>query len=99
MGGAFPRRRDGRRWLRCLRRTDKEVEVLTWDQLRRLSDDEVRARYDGEAKHSTAGLQFWRDEIAFRTAERQTRAIARMTGAMLLFTVVVAVCTIVLLLW
>jgi hypothetical protein len=40
-------------------------------------------------------VQFWRDEIAHRRAERQGAKIAGMTRAMLMLTVVVAVCTVV----
>ena len=68
---------------------------LTYQQLRNLSDDEVVALYDEEAKHVGLSLNFLRDELLRREQANQTATMLKLTRWITVMTVVVTLATIV----
>ena len=41
-----------------------------YDQVVRMSDDELREQYDNAAHNTVVGTSFWREELAFRIQMR-----------------------------
>ena len=60
-----------------------------------LSDEKLAEMYDAEATHVDAGLNFYRQEIFRREQERQTKAMLRYTLLITIMTVVMTVATII----
>ncbi|WP_212830606.1 hypothetical protein [Catellatospora sp. TT07R-123] len=48
--------------------------AMTFERLRAMSDDEIRAEYDKTAANTSVGLNFWTDELSRRTYERSSAA-------------------------
>jgi hypothetical protein len=69
--------------------------ALTLDEVRALSDVEVRARYDKVAVSTVDSLNFWRDEARRRDQEKATRAMTRLTRWIMALTAVMTVATVV----
>ena len=63
----------------------------TIEKLEAMSDEELRAAYNQVAEHTIIGLEWYREEMRRRIAERQTRALIRLTWAIAAFTVVLVV--------
>jgi len=65
------------------------------DHLAAMSDDELIARYNGQAEHTVVGTAFYREELARRQMAREssrmftlTHTMARLTWAILALTVI-----------
>ena len=63
----------------------------SYEQLRALSDDEIRERYNESAKHTSLGVVFYREELHRREIDRQTRTLVRLTWCIALLTLANAV--------
>jgi sugar phosphate isomerase/epimerase len=64
-------------------------------ELRRLSDEDLAKRHDEIAAHSPEGTWTIRDELSRREARRLEERMVRLTEQMRLWTVMVAVLTLV----
>ena len=67
---------------------------MKFREIHELSNEEVEQRFDDAAHLTSFAPSFWRTEIAYRRAERQTEAIVRMTRVMVVLTVVITICAI-----
>lgn len=65
----------------------------TYGDLRKLSDAELIRQYDETAQSTQVGLNFLRDELARREAERQQEVMLRFTKQMRDMTIVITVLT------
>jgi hypothetical protein len=73
-----------------------------WDDVKKMSDDDLRRHYDTAAEHTVVGTAFWREELILRAQMRATdeanglnvevtkltRSIERMTRWLVVLTVV-----------
>ena len=67
---------------------------MKYDELLKLSDDELIKQYDATAAHTSVGLNYYTEEIARRRTEKSDKLMVRlttwitiMTGIMLLSTI------------
>ena len=67
----------------------------TYSELRKLPEAELIKKYDETAPSTQIGLNFLREELARREAERQQEGMSRMTRQMRDMTIVITVLTIV----
>lgn len=67
--------------------------ATTYAELRDTPIDDLVRLYDETAQHTEIGLNFLREEIARRDAERETRIIVAMTKQMRSLTIFIAVLT------
>lgn len=63
---------------------------LPFHELRALSDDEVAAAYDKEARRVSVGLSYWGDELERRSRERLALSADRLARRSLWLSVVSA---------
>jgi hypothetical protein len=75
---------------------------MDFKTLNALSDDDLIRQYDEQARHTVVGLNYYTEEIARRRNENSnklmiklTRQITFMTAAMLFFTIIVVVITVI----
>ena len=66
----------------------------TWNKLKTLSDEELIARHDEEARTSVSGTQFCIEELRYREQSRINQSVRRYTWCILWLTVVVTMATI-----
>ena len=64
-------------------------------ELRKLTDDELIKRYDEQAKKTSVGTNYYRDELNRRSQDRQTKAMIKLTKWIGFMTAVVTVATVV----
>jgi hypothetical protein len=64
------------------------------DELERLSDEELIARYNAHASHTTVGTGFYREELARRKQERQNERVLALTKTIRNLTVILTMLTI-----
>ncbi len=63
--------------------------------LRAMSDEELIALHDADAKYTLVGVAYYLDELTRRQQERQTREMVRLTWAIAALTLVVTIATLV----
>jgi len=69
--------------------------MLTFEELEKLSDNELREMYDKIAKSTVVGLDFIRDEIFRRDSEKIQTKMLKMTRTMRFLTVGIFLLTII----
>jgi hypothetical protein len=67
----------------------------TYEELRKLSMDELIQRYDRVAKNTVDSQLFLREEIARRDAEAQTAQMIRINNQMRYMTIIITISTII----
>jgi hypothetical protein len=67
----------------------------SYEELRKLTKEQLIQEYDKRARSTQIGLDFLREEIARRDAEEQTVQMLRMTAQMRTMTIVIMVFTII----
>lgn len=70
-------------------------EALTLKELRALPMDELIQRHDYAAGNVVASLDYFRNEITRRDLERSARRMEHLTWAIAVFTIIVAIATVV----
>lgn len=102
MGGSPPSSGPG--WVDALYRRGMG-NAPRWDDVRQMSDDELRRRYDAAAQGTVVGTSFWREELLFRAQMRAaseaqdlnaevaklTRSIEGMTRSLVVLTVLAVI--------
>lgn len=51
----------------------------TIEELERMSDSDVRQRYNEASRNVSEGLEWWREELHWRRAQRQARTLTTLT--------------------
>ena len=67
----------------------------TYEELRKLSDDELIKRYDDRSRNVDLRFTYFLDELHRRRQERHTNQLKMMTWAITGMTVVITIATIV----
>jgi hypothetical protein len=67
----------------------------TYKDLHKLTKEELEAKYDQVAKNTTAGLSFYREELARREAEEQNQRMLKMTQQMKNLTIAITILTVI----
>lgn len=63
--------------------------------LRALSEDELIAQHDEQAKNTVVGIQYYLDELRYREQSRIAANVEKFTRCILWLTVVVVIATVV----
>jgi hypothetical protein len=71
------------------------VSTPRLSELRAMRDEVVAEQFDAAAPRAGGGISFWREEVARREVERQTRTIVRLTWAIAAMTLAILLATIV----
>jgi hypothetical protein len=58
----------------------------TYEQLEAMSDAEVKARYNELSTNASEGLEWYREELHWRTLRRHTEALGRLTWVIVALT-------------
>lgn len=69
--------------------------MKTYQELRKLSKDQLIQEYDNKAVHTEPGLDFYKEEIARRDAEEQTKQMMRINNQMRIMTIIITILTII----
>lgn len=69
------------------------TQPLTYEELRRLSDDELVRRHDAATENVHVGLNYFLEELARRRAERQGDVLEQMTRTIKWLTWLIAALT------
>ncbi len=69
------------------------MHATSFAELRQKDTGKLIREYDDIAKHTTLGLNFYRDELARRDAELQAHRIEDLTTRLWWLTVVIAILT------
>ncbi|MCZ7673804.1 MAG: hypothetical protein M5U34_45140 [Chloroflexi bacterium] len=67
----------------------------SYEELRKLTKEQLIQKYDSLAKSTQIGLNFLRDEIARRDAEEQTAQMIQVNNQMRNMTIIITVFTII----
>lgn len=67
----------------------------TFEGMREMTDGELLEVYNQQAKNTSIGLAFLRDEIQRREQNRQTRTMVTLTWSIAVMTLVVTVATLI----
>lgn len=67
----------------------------TFEGMREITDGELLEVYNQQAKNTSIGLAFLRDEIQRREQNRQTRTMVTLTWSIAVMTLVVTVATLI----
>lgn len=67
----------------------------TYEELKRLSIDDLKQKYDKLSSSTQVGLNFYREEIARRESEKLNLDMVKMTSQMRNMTIVISIMTLV----
>jgi len=69
--------------------------MLTYKELKQLSIDDLKQKYDKLSSSTQVGLSFYREEIARRESEKLNLDMVKMTAQMRNMTIVISIMTLV----
>lgn len=67
----------------------------TFEQLKKMSDDALKAKFDEISQSTVVGTAFYLEELRSRSNDRVTRSVEKLTKWLLWLTVTITVATIV----